>query len=285
MKKTRILPMSLVSLTLLITLLLSMPIKSFAATPTINLGNASSFAVLAGEQVTNTGTTTINGSAGGDIGVYPGTALTGQSTMTFSGTIHLADATAGLAKEALSTAYDEAGSRSPVTVIPAELGTKTIKPGVYTSETGAFQITGTLTLDGDGDASSVFVFITESTLITASNSKINLIDGARVCNIFYRVGSSATLGTNSTFAGRIMASTSIAANTGATIYGQLLAKTGSVTLDANKISNLVCTSAPTEDGGELPDTASNLGLLLVSSLFLVLIGGVGLFASRKNEAK
>ena len=285
MRKTRILPMSLISFTLLMTVLLSMPIKSIAATPTIDLGNASSFAVLAGEQVTNTGTTTINGSAGGDIGVYPGTSLTGQSTLTFSGTAHLADAPAGSAKEALSAAYDDAGTRAPVTVIPAELGGKTLKPGVYNSDTGAFMITGTLTLDGEGNTASVFIFNTGSTLITAANSKVNLINGARVCNIFYRVGSSATLGTNSTFAGRIMASTSISAKTGATVYGQLLVKTGSVTLDSNKISNLVCTSAPTEDGGELPDTASNLSLLLVSSLFIVLIGAVGLLASRKNEAK
>lgn len=285
MKKTRILPMSLVTFTLLITVLLSMPIKSFAATPTIDLGDASSFAVLAGEEITNTGTTTINGSAGGDIGSYAGTSLTGEETLTFSGTAHLADAIAAAAKVSLSMAYDDAALRTPSTLILSELGGVTLKPGVYHSEAGTFKITGTLTLDGDGDTGSVFIFNTQSDLITATSSNVKLIHGARVCNVFWRVGSSATLGTNSTFVGRLMASTSISATTGARIYGQLLAKTGTVTLDSNKISNLVCTSAPTEDGGELPDTGSNLSLLLVSSLFIVLIGAVGLLASRKNEAK
>ncbi len=226
--------------TLALGFLMAMPAVSVAAQPTVNLGTTSTFAVLAGTTITNTGPTTVNGSAGGDIGLYPGTAFSGQADVTLSGAVHLADSVASVAKDDLVTAYDDAAGRTPVTRIATELGGRTLTPGVYDSASGTFHITGTLTLDSQGDPNAVFVFKTASTLITASNSTVSLVNGARYCRVFWKVGSSATLGTNSHFAGHIFALTSIAAQTGATIQGQLLARNGAVTLDTNTITNGLC---------------------------------------------
>lgn len=265
--------------------LMMLPINIYAAQSPVDLGVASSYAVLAGETITNTGTTLISGSAGGNIGVHPGSEITNLAGITLSGEAHQADEQAQLAKAALSTAYDDASGRTPVSSIDSELGNKTLKQGVYVSKTKAFEITGTLTLDGEKNVNSVFIFIAQSTLITSSASKINLINGARVCNIFWSVGSSATLGTNSTFMGTILASTSIAAMTGVSMQGRLLAKTGSVTLDSTKITNVVCTSAPTETGGDLPNTASELSYIMLAGLLLVLAGGIGLSLKKRHAEK
>lgn len=221
------------------------PIVSIAAQPTVDLGTTSTYAILAGSGITNTGTTTINGDAGGDVGSAPTGTFTGQASVTMSGTTHLADAAAILAKTDLITAYDDAAGRLPVTRIPSELGGTTLTPGVYDSADGTFQITGTLTLDAQGDPNGVFVFKTASTLITASNSMVSLTNSARYCRTFWQVGSSATLGTNSTFIGHIFALTSITANNGASVQGQLLARNGAVTLDNNTITNGICATVPT----------------------------------------
>ena len=231
-------------LTLLLVAAMAAPATSMAAQPTVNLGTTSTFAVLAGTTITNTGPTTISGDAGGDVGVSPGTAFTGQADVTLSGAVHLNDAVAIKAQTDLVTAYDDAAGRTPVTTIPTELGGTTLKPGVYDSASGTFQITGTLTLDAEGDPDGVFIFKTASTLITASGSNVNLINGARFCRVFWKVGSSATLGTNSRFVGHIFALTSIAAQTGATVQGQLLARNGAVTLDTNTITNGTCEAIP-----------------------------------------
>src|SRR5450756_2346996 len=228
-------------LALLLVAMMAVPAMSMAAQPTVNLGTTSSFAVLAGETITNTGSTTISGDAGGNVGLHPGTAFPGQAGVTLSGAVHLADAVALQAKNDLVTAYDDAAGRTPVTTIATELGGRTLTPGVYDSESGTFQITGTLTLDAQGDPNGVFIFKTTSTLITASGSSVSLIGSARYCRIFWKVGSSATLGTNSHFVGHIFALTSIAAQTGATVQGQLLARNGEVTLDTNTITNGICT--------------------------------------------
>ena len=233
-----------VLLTILLVVIMALPTMSIAAQPSVNLGTTSGFAVLAGSTITNTGTTTINGSAGGDVGLYPGTAFTGQASVTLSGVVNLADAVAILAKDDLVIAYNDADGRLPVTRIPSELGGATLTPGTYDSADGTFQITGTLTLDAQGDPDGVFIFKTASTLITASNSSVNLINGARFCRTFWKVGSSATLGTNSHFVGHIFALTSITANTGATVQGQLLARNGAVTLDNNTITNGICETTP-----------------------------------------
>ena len=243
-------------LTLLLAFLLAVPATAMAAQPTVNLGTTSSFAVLAGSTITNTGPTTINGDAGGNVGLYPGTSFTGQAQVTLSGTVHLADSVARVAKDDLVTAYDDAAGRTPVTRIPTELGGTTLTPGVYDSADGTFQITGTLTLDAQGDPNGVFIFKTASTLITASDSNVNLINEARYCRTFWKVGSSATLGTGSHFVGHIFALTSITANTGATVQGQLLARNGAVTLDTNTITNGICATVTTTSTTSTSSTTS-----------------------------
>ena len=229
---------------LLVVMMMSATSIIMAAQPTVNLGTTSGFAVLAGTTITNTGPTTINGDAGGDVGLSPGTVFTGQASVTMSGAVHLADAVAIAAKDDLVIAYNDADGRLPVTRIPTELGGATLTPGTYDSADGTFQITGTLTLDAQGDPDGVFIFKTASTLITASNSNVNLINSARYCRTFWKVGSSATLGTNSNFVGHIFALTSITANTSATVQGQLLARNGAVTLDTNTITNGICAAPP-----------------------------------------
>lgn len=223
-----------------------LPTLSVAAVQsTVNLGSTATFAVLAGSAITNTGATGIEGTAGGDVGLFPGTAYTGGETVTLTGgAIHINDAVAQVAKDDLVIAYDDAVGRAPVTRIPTELGGTTLIPGVYDSADGTFQITGTLTLDAQGDPEGVFIFKSASTLITASGSNVLLTNSARYCRVFWPVGSSATLGTNSSFAGHILAMTSITANTGADVQGQLLARNGAVTLNNNYINNGVCLTAP-----------------------------------------
>ena len=253
--------------------------------PTVNLGTTSTFAVLAGSTITNTGTTTINGSAGGnvdgnvggDVGLFPGTAFTGQASTTISGTVHLNDAVAIKAKDDLVTAYNDAAGRTPVTTIPSELGGSTLTPGTYDSADGTFQITGKLTLDAKGDPNGVFVFKTASTLITASTSEVILINSARFCRTFWQVGSSATLGTNSHFVGHILAMQSITATTGATVQGQLLARNGAVTLDTNTITNGYCATitSTTITGGVLPKTSTPLYEFLLLGIILTMVGALG----------
>ena len=230
-------------LTPLMVIMMAVPTITMAAQPTVNLGTTSTFAVLAGSAITivkENGPTTINGSAGGDVGMYPNKAFTGRENSTISGAVHLADAVAIKAKNDLVTAYNDAAGRKPVTTISTELGGATLKSGVYNSASGTFEITGTLTLDAEGDPNAVFVFQTKSTLVTASGSNVRLENNARFCRTFWQVGSSATLGTNSHFVGHIFAMASITATTGATVQGQLLARNGAVTLDNNTITNGFC---------------------------------------------
>jgi hypothetical protein len=283
-------------LTLLLVVFVAMPANVMAAQPTVNLGTTASFAVLAGTTITNTGTTTINGDAGGNVGLHPGSGFPGQTSVTISGAVHLADAVALQAKNDLIAAYDDAAGRTPVTRIATELGGKTLKPGVYDSASGTFQITGTLTLDAQGDSNGVFIFKTTTTLITASNSNINIVNGARYCRIFWKVGSSATLGTNSHFVGHIFALTSITARTSATVQGQLLARNGAVTLDSNTITNGICatvtpspttattaTTGGTTTGGVIPKTATPWYNILLVGVAFALIGAVGWRSRRRNE--
>ena len=205
------------------------------AQPSVNLGTANSFAVLAGAGITNTGPTTITG----DVGTFPTTSETGFGSVTLIGTNHGGDAVTQQAKTDLITAYNDAAGRLPATAVAGDLGGLTLVPGVYKS-TSSLGITGTLTLDAQGAPNAVFIFQIGSTLITASGSNVNLINGAQACNVFWQVGSSATLGTNSTFTGNILALTSITATTGATVNGRLLARNGAVTLDTNTITIAIC---------------------------------------------
>jgi hypothetical protein len=224
-------------LALLLVISAAVPATSIAAEPTVNLGTSAPFAVLAHSTITNTGATTITG----DVGLHPGTDVTGWGTVTLTGAMHITDAVALLATTDLETAYSDAAGRPVSATLTSELGGLTVLPGVYdATEGGSFSITGTLTLDAQGDPEAVFIFKSGATLITQSASHVELINGARFCRVFWVVPSSATLGTNSTFAGHIFAYADITATTGAIIEGQLLARTGQVALQGNTITNTPC---------------------------------------------
>jgi hypothetical protein len=207
----------------------------------VGLGTAASYAVLAGSTVTNTGPSMIHG----DLGVSPGSAVAGfpPGTVVPPGVIHASDAAAAQAQVDLTTAYnDAAGRASNVSITGQDLGGQTLTTGVYTASTSQ-QLTGALTLDAKGDPNAVFVFQIGSTLTTASGSSVLLINGASPCNVYWQVGTSATLGTGTAFAGTIMALTSTTLNTTATVEGRVLARNGAVTLDNNVITTPNCATS------------------------------------------
>jgi hypothetical protein len=211
------------------------PASVFAAT-TPQLGTALNFAVLAGSTITNTGSTVISG----ELGLDPGTAVTGFPPGS-SGTKHLTDGVALQAKNSLTTAYNDAAN-SPTTsdMTGKNLGGKDLNPGVYAFSSSA-QLTGSLTLSGRG----VYVFKIDSTLTTASNAVVRLTNGAQACSVFWQVGSSATLGTATSFQGNLMSLKSITMTSGASIVsGRALARNAALTLDDNRISEPVgaCTA-------------------------------------------
>jgi len=209
-----------------------------AAQASVGLGTVQSFAVLGGTTVTNTGPSLISG----NLGVSPGSAVTGFPPGTVSnGTIHSADAVAAQAQADTTTAYNDAAGRSPSAVVTADLGGQTLVSGVYQGAT--LGLTGTLTLNAQGNQSAVFIFQSASTLITASTSHVVLTNGAQACNVFWQVGSSATLGTNSVFVGTILALTSVTADTGTSAAGRLLARNGAITLDSNTVTRSTCAAA------------------------------------------
>ncbi|MHB8598446.1 MAG: ice-binding family protein [Ktedonobacteraceae bacterium] len=200
------------------------------------LGTAASFAVLGGSAVTNTGSTVVTG----DLGVSPGTAITGFPPGVVVGTIHDADAVALQAQNDVTTAYgDAAGEPCNDNLTGQDLGGKTLTSGVYCFSSSA-QLTGQLVLNSQADPASVFIFQIGSTLTTASNASVSLINGAQACNIFWQVGSSATVGTATSFQGNILALTSITLTTGAISNGGLYARNGAVTLDTNTINRSPC---------------------------------------------
>ena len=198
----------------------------------VALGGAGAFAVLAGSTVTSTGATALTG----DLGVSPGTAVTGFPPGTLTGTKHVADPTSAQAMADLTTAYNDAAGRTlaPVTVA-GNLGGLTLPPGLYKSTSSLAISSGDLTLDAQGDPNAVFIFQMASTLTTTSGRAVVLSGGAKAANVFWQVGSSATLGTTSAFKGTIMADQSITLNTGATLNGRALARIGAVTLDGNAV--------------------------------------------------
>jgi hypothetical protein len=204
----------------------------------VGLGTAEDFSVLAASTVTNTGPSVLAQS----LGVSPGSAAVGFPPGTVGGETHLGDAVALQAQNDLTTAYNDAAGRTPFTNLPAELGGTTLNPGVY--RIGAAQLTGTLTLNAQGNPDSVFIFQVDSTLITASDSSVEFINGSAACNVYWQVGSSATIGTNTSFVGTIMAQASVTMTTGATLEGRALARTAAVTLDTNVISEPPCAAPP-----------------------------------------
>lgn len=209
----------------------------FASRPAaaqISLGTAQNFGVLAGSTVTNTGATTVNG----NVGVSPGSAVTGfPPGIVVGGAIHSNDAVAMQAQNDLTTAYNNIAT-TPCTVdlTGQNLGGLTLQPGVYCFATSA-QLTGALTLDALGNPSALFLFKIGSTLTTASGSSVTVINTGSVCNkAYWQIGSSATLGTGTSFVGEILALSSITLTTGSNSSGRLLARNGAVTLDSNNVN-------------------------------------------------
>ena len=201
------------------------------------LGSAQSYAVLGGSTVTNTGPSVI----GGDLGLSPGTAVTGfPPGVVTGGAIHAADAPALAAQNSLTTAYNSAaGQACTQDLTGQDLGGKVLTPGVYCFSSSA-GLTGALTLDAQGTAGAVFIFKIGSTLTTASGSFVTMPNGGSPCNVFWQVGSSATLGSATSFEGNILALTSITMTTGANLIGRALARTAAVTLDTNNILAASC---------------------------------------------
>ncbi|WP_125461527.1 MULTISPECIES: ice-binding family protein [Rhodomicrobium] len=220
-----------------------------------NLGTAEFFGVLGSSTVTNTGPSVIRG----NVGTSPGTAIVGfpPGIVVAPASIHAADALAAQARVDTITAYNALQALpSQVNLTGQNLGNLVLSPAVYSFATSA-QLTGLLTLNGQGNSAARFVFQIGSTLTTASNSAVLLINGANGDNVFWAVGSSATLGTNTRFAGNILALTSITLNTGASITcGRALAQNGAVTLDNNAITlcinGVVPPDIPGGTGNDIP---------------------------------
>src|SRR5271168_1162004 len=189
--------------------------SALAAAASVGLGTAAPFSVMAGSTVTNTGPTTMFG----NLGLDPGSSVTGAPHVL--GQAHVDDAVAIAAENNLTTAYNDAASRPSGGSAGTDLAGQVFLPGVRTASSSLLLSSGSVTLDAQGDPDAVFIFQIGSTLITGSNTTVSLINGAQACNVFWEVGSSATLGTGTSFVGTVMASASITANTAATIHGRM----------------------------------------------------------------
>ena len=226
-------------------------VPAVASASAVNLGTASPFVVLGGSAVTNTGPSVLNG----DLGVAPGTSLSGFGLpAVVNGATHDDDAVAGVAQNDLTTAYNVAAGQAvpPGNILTGQnLGGLTLTPGAYSFASSA-QLTGALTLNAAGNPNAQFVFEIGSTLTTASASSVVMINGASPCNVYWQVGSSATLGTTTAFEGNLLANTSITLNTGATVQGRALASTGAVTLDDNVVDGSMCGTSTTAPPGPTP---------------------------------
>jgi len=208
------------------------------AGPSVNLGTASSFAVLAGASIPSTGLTVING----NLGIHPASSVTGFEEVdggsgVVNGVVHIANATAQQAKADLTTAYDAVAAlnNNPIAK-DGDIGGQTLTAGLYKSNATLAITSDDLTLNAAGNVDAVWVFQMGSTLTIAAGKKVILLNGAQARNVYWQVGSSATLGANSVFKGTILALTSITAITEANIEGRLLARNGTVTLGANIVS-------------------------------------------------
>ena len=221
--------------------------SAIAQQPRVGLGTAESFAVLAGSEITNTGPTVILG----DVGVSPGSAVgdfSGAPQGTVFGTTYTEGAAAP-AKSALTTAYNDAAGRIPRIDVPSgELGGSTLTPGVYNASS-TLGLTGNVTLNGQGNPNAVFIFQVDSGLTTATDSSVSLIGLAQACNVYWQIGSSATLGTRTSFKGTIMAADSITLDDAVVVEGRLLAQTAAVTMINDTVVRSQCAAATTPPSG------------------------------------
>jgi hypothetical protein len=263
-------------------LLVAIPIAAKAAP--VNLATAQPFVVLGGAGVTNTGPSVLDG----DLGVTPGTSLSGfGAPAVVNGATHANDAVAGQAQADLTTAYNVAAGQ-PIApgneLTGVDLGGLTLSPGAYGYSTSA-QLTGQLTLDAHGDPNAQFVFVIGSTLTTASASSVVLTNGASPCNVFWKIGSSATFGSGTAFEGNVMALTSISLNSGVTVLGRALARNGEVTLINDVLTLPGCatetSTTPTGSGTTTETTSTPSGSGTTTST--VVNGGAG--ATKKPKGK
>ena len=206
-------------------------------TPPVDTGSgilrsAAGFGILAGTTITNTGGTQITG----DVGLSPGSAVTGFPPGTYTGTLHINDAAANQAKLDLTTAYLDLAGRAPGATVAGNIGGQTLTPGTYTSSSTLAISSGDLTLDAGGNANAVFIFQIASALTVTSGRQVILAGSAQAKNVYWQVGSAATLGTTSVFKGNILALDAITLETGATLDGRAFAQNGAVTLDNNAIT-------------------------------------------------
>ena len=206
-----------------------------ACQPPVPLGTAANFEVLAGSTVTNTGGTVVTG---GDLGLTPGTSVTGfpLGLLTLPAAMHISDLVAAQAQLDLGIAYNYVAGLQGGAALPADVSGRTLTPGLYKNATSVILSGGNLTLDAQGNANAVFIFQVGTTLTTLSGTQIVLAGGAQAKNIFWQVGSSATLGTTSVFKGTILALQSITLQTGANLEGRALARNAAVTMDTNVVT-------------------------------------------------
>jgi hypothetical protein len=246
------------------------------ASAQVTLGTAQNYAVLGGSTVTNTGATVVTG----DVGLSPGSSVTGfPPGIVVGGSIHISDGPANQAQVDLTAAYNAAaGLPCNTDLTGQDLGGMTLTPGVYCFSTSA-QLTGTLTLNFQGNANAQFVFKIGSTLTTASASSVSLTNtGAASCppNVFWQVGSSATFGTGSTFDGNVLALSSITLTTGANLNGRALARNGAVTLDTNSVTGCGAVGGPPQSPAAGP-TLDAVGLSILAALLI----GAGWFVMNR----
>ncbi|MDX6367577.1 MAG: hypothetical protein QOK30_2653 [Nocardioidaceae bacterium] len=228
---------------------------------TVLLGKAQRFALLAGSGLTNTGRTTVTGDVGAGVPTPTETGFgscTGPANcVVLTGSNHVNDGVAFAGQDALTNAYTDAANRTP-TEVGTQLGNTLLKSGVYNSADGTFQVTGPLTLDAEGNPDAVFIFQTASTLTTAVSSSVRLVNGAQACNVFWKVGSSATFNATTDFVGTVMAHDDISVKDGVTVNGRLLGgaranHAGAVTLIHDTITRPTCAAPVTSSG---PPTSS-----------------------------
>src|ERR1035437_9260941 len=243
------------------------PAASFAVT-TVNQGTTTSYGILAASTVTNTGATTVSGTAGSEVGVSPGSAIVPGAGSFTTGTRHSNDSFAIAAQVSLTTAFNDVNGATPTSTIASELGGQTLTAGSYTAAP-SFANHGILTFNAEGNPNAQFIMKTpSSTITTASTSSMVLENGAQACNVFWAIGSSATLGatapitaTSAGFVGHLYAYTDITLTTGATVRGNLLARGGggvggAGTLDTNTIVNDNCAPTPTPTPATSPIVAA-----------------------------